>query len=90
MERDYNAFFLATEPFSQGNGNFGDVNQNRREDVWLNPKVKDFNIRMFANLIQADGYNPLVIQGSKARKRRAIHRYYNRITALTVVPPPTG
>lgn len=64
MERDYNAFFLATEPFSQGNGNFRDVNQNRREDVWINPDVKDFNIRMFANLIQADGYNPLVIRGS--------------------------
>ena len=65
MERDYNAFFLATEPFSQGNGNFRDVNQNRREDVWLNPDVGDFNIRTFVNLIQADGYNPLVINGSK-------------------------
>lgn len=65
MERDYNAFFLASEPYSQGNGNFRDVNQNRREDVWLNPEVGDFNIRMFANLIQADGYNPLVIHGSK-------------------------
>ena len=65
MERDYNAFCLAAEPFSQGNGNFRDVNQNRREDVWLNPAVKDFNIKMFVNLIQADGYNPLVIDGSK-------------------------
>lgn len=65
MERDYNAFFLAAEAYSQGNGNFRDVNQNRREDIWLNPNVKDFNIRVFVNLIQADGYNPLVLHGSR-------------------------
>lgn len=65
MERDYNAFFLAAEQYSQGNGNYRDVNQNRREDVWLNPAVGDFNICTFINLIQADGYNPLVLTGSK-------------------------
>jgi hypothetical protein len=63
-ERDYNAFSLAPEYYSQGNGNYRDVNQNRREDVWFNPAVGDYNIRTFMSLIQLDGYNPLVIQGS--------------------------
>ena len=64
-ERDYNAFFLAPEHFSQGNGNYRDVNQNRRSDVFFNPEVSDYNIRSFMTLIQADGYNPLVVKGSK-------------------------
>jgi hypothetical protein len=64
-ERDYNAFFLAAEYYSQGNGNYRDVNQNRRNDVWFNPRALDANIRLFMSLIQADGYNPLVVQGSK-------------------------
>jgi hypothetical protein len=65
LERDYNAFYLAPEFYSQGNGNYRDVNQNRREDVWLNPRVRDYNIVTFMNLIQADGYNPLVIHGNR-------------------------
>ena len=65
LERDYNAYYLAPEFYSQGNGNFRDVNQNRREDVWLNPRVGDYNIVSFMNLIQADGYNPLVIYGNR-------------------------
>ena len=64
LERDYNDFRLMDEPFSQGNGNYRDIIQNRRCDVLLNPRVMDFNIRTFMSLIQADGYNPLVIQGS--------------------------
>ncbi len=64
LERDYNAFALAAEYYSQGNGNYRDVNQNRRTDVFFNPRVGDFNVRMFMSLIQADGYNPLVTQGS--------------------------
>jgi hypothetical protein len=64
-ERDYNAFFLAAEYYSQGNGNYRDVNQNRRCDVFFNPQVADYNIRAFMSLIQADGYNPLVVQGSR-------------------------
>ncbi len=64
LERDYNAFALAAEYYSQGNGNYRDVNQNRRNDVFFNPRVGDFNVRMFMSLIQADGYNPLVTQGS--------------------------
>lgn len=56
LERDYNFFSLAPTYFSQGNGNFRDVNQNRRCDVWFNPDVRESNIRYFANLIQPDGY----------------------------------
>ncbi len=65
LERDYNAFFLAAEPYSQGNGNYRDVNQNRRSDVLLAPEVGDFNVRAFLSLIQADGFNPLVVLGSR-------------------------
>lgn len=64
-ERDYNAFSLAPEYYSQGNAAYRDVNQNRRNDVLFNPEVGDFNIRTFMSLIQADGYNPLLIQGTK-------------------------
>ena len=64
LERDYNFFSLAPEYYSQGNGNFRDMNQNRRNDVFFNPKVGSFNIKMFYSLIQADGYNPLSVQGT--------------------------
>jgi hypothetical protein len=76
MERDYNYFVLAAEHYSQGNGNYRDVNQNRRCDVFFEPRVGDFNIRTFASLIQSDGYNPLVVQGAAfhlpADKRAAV------------------
>jgi len=64
LERDYNKFCMLPEYYSQGNGNFRDVNQNRRCDVFFTPYVKDYNIKTFFNLIQLDGYNPLVINGS--------------------------
>ncbi len=63
LERDYNFFTLAPTYFSQGNGNFRDVNQNRRNDIWFNQDVKDSAIINFFNLQQADGYNPLVVKG---------------------------
>lgn len=63
LERDYNFFKLQAGYYSQGNGNFRDANQNRRNDVWFNPDVGDFNIRLFMSLIQPDGYNPLVVKG---------------------------
>lgn len=65
LERDYNAFSLAPEFYSHGNGSYRDINQNRCEDVWFNPALGDFNIRAFMSLIQLDGYNPLVVQGSR-------------------------
>jgi hypothetical protein len=64
LERDYNYFSIAPEFYSQGNGSFRDVCQNRRSDTLLNPSVGTFNIKMFASLIQVDGYNPLSIDGS--------------------------
>ncbi len=63
-ERDYNFFSIAGEYYSQGNGNFRDVNQNRRNDIFFNPKVGDYNVKTFFSLIQADGYNPLEVRGS--------------------------
>ncbi len=65
LERDYNSFQLEPAFYSQGNGNYRDVNQNRRCDNFFNPGVKDYNIKVFSNLIQADGYNPLVVKGVK-------------------------
>ena len=62
IERDYNYFRMLPEYYSQGNGNFRDVNQNRREDVRFQPYVKDTNIRTFYNMIQIDGYNPLSVE----------------------------
>lgn len=62
IERDYNDFSMLPEYYSQGNGNFRDLNQNRRSDVLFAPYVKDHNIKLFYNLIQLDGYNPLVIK----------------------------
>lgn len=63
LERDYNFFSLATEFYSQGNGNFRDANQNRRNDTLIHPGVGDFNVKLFMDLIQTDGYNPLVVKG---------------------------
>lgn len=61
-ERDYNFFSTAGEYYSQGNGNYRDVCQNRRNDVFFNPGMGDFNVRCFYSLIQMDGYNPLEIR----------------------------
>ena len=63
LERDYNYFVLEETYLSQGNSHFRDVNQNRRNDVWFNPEVEDSNIVTFFNLIQTDGFNPLVVNG---------------------------
>ena len=61
LERDYNNFNIDTTYFSQGPGNFRDVNQNRRNDVIYSPEVGDFNVRMFLTFIQTDGFNPLTV-----------------------------
>ena len=63
-EREYNYFSLGREYYAQGNGNFRDVNQNRRCDVLFAPEVGAENIHTFFDLIQTDGYNPLVITPS--------------------------
>ncbi len=63
-ERDYNFFSIAGEYYSQGNGNFRDVSQNRRNDVFFHKDVGNFNIKTFFDLIQIDGYNPLEVRPS--------------------------
>jgi hypothetical protein len=65
LERDYNFFSIEPNFYSQGNGNFRDVNQNRRMDAYIHPFTGTENIKLFNNLIQLDGYNPLVIKGKK-------------------------
>ena len=62
LERDYNHFRLTPSHYSQGNANFRDINQNRRSDLFFNPEVGTGNIEHFMNLIQLDGFNPLVIK----------------------------
>lgn len=62
LERDYNYFSMLPEFFSQGNGNFRDVNQNRRCDTFFAPFVGRENIHTFYSLIQLDGYNPLGVE----------------------------
>jgi hypothetical protein len=62
LERDYNSFVLTPERFSQGNGAYRDVNQNRRCDVFIEPRVEDGTVATFMNLIQLDGYNPLELR----------------------------
>lgn len=62
IERDYNYFRMLPEYFSQGNGNFRDVNQNRRMDNFFTPYVEQENMNKFYSMIQLDGYNPLAVE----------------------------
>ena len=62
LERDYNDYRITPSYYSQGNGNFRDINQNRRSDLFFNPDVRSGNLEHFVNLIQLDGFNPLVIK----------------------------
>jgi hypothetical protein len=64
-ERDYNKFHIEATYFSQGNGNFRDTNQNRRCDLWFNPEIREENVVYFFSLLQADGFNPLVVKGMR-------------------------
>ncbi|HUX82115.1 MAG TPA: hypothetical protein VMV35_04700 [Halothiobacillus sp.] len=65
MERDYNFFNVSPTFLSQGNGNYRDVNQNRRSENYVFPGIDSANIETFFNLIQIDGNNPLVVQAEK-------------------------
>lgn len=62
LERDYNFFSVLPEYYSQGNGNFRDVAQNRRVDTFFSPFIGKENVKTFISLLQPDGYNPLLIQ----------------------------
>ena len=65
MERDYNFFSIPSTYYSSGPGNFRDVNQNRRNDLYFVNEIKDYNIYLFFSLIQADGQNPLSVKPLK-------------------------
>ncbi|AFG36801.1 hypothetical protein [Spirochaeta africana] len=67
LERDYNWFVIPPEYYSQGWGNYRDVNQNRRCDILFVPQAGFENLWEFVSLIQTDGYNPLVVQGRSYR-----------------------
>lgn len=76
LERDYNDYRLSATNYSQGNGNFRDVNQNRRNDLLINPDVRESNVEHFYNLIQLDGFNPLIVKTTSfsVRKRTELKR----------------
>ncbi len=61
LERDYHWLELEAAYLSQGNGHYRSVLQNRRMDPWFYPRAGDYGIRLFMNLLQLDGYNPLVV-----------------------------
>jgi hypothetical protein len=84
LERDYNNFQLEQSVYSQGPGNFRDVNQNRRCDVLQMPSVYDFNIRQFLTYVQADGYNQMTVANAFFK----IYDQY-RVTEIVsqIVPP---
>ncbi|MFC1658873.1 hypothetical protein ACFL1D_05775, partial [Candidatus Omnitrophota bacterium] len=83
LERDYNRFQIEPTYFSQGNGNFRDIAQNRRNDIWFDPDIESANLNTFLNLIQTDGFNPLIVKGlqyhlkDKARFKKTCARIIN-------------
>jgi hypothetical protein len=84
LERDYNDFLLQDTPFSEGNGDFRDVLQNRRLDLFFDPALDARNIRYFFNLIQPDGYNPCSLRNSRfvVESPQAFTSYFARCPAL--------
>lgn len=62
LERDYNFFVIDDTYFSQGQGNFRDVAQNRRDDVTFTPRIGSFDVKMFLSFIQANAYEPLTVE----------------------------
>ncbi len=84
LEREYNFFQVDSTNYSQGNSNFRDVNQNRRNDVYFFPFTEASGIKTFFNLLQLDGYNPLVLNGSRfevkeeAVCREIVEKYFDK------------
>lgn len=83
LERDYNDFKVPAHPLSEGAGNFRDILQNRRNDVWAHPESAQAAIASFAGLLQPDGYNPLVVEGFR-------WRFADADSALVHCPFPEG
>ncbi len=63
LERDYHFFVVEPTYLSQGTGHYRSVLQNRRTDTWFFPETEDANLKIFLNLVQFDGYNPLEVKG---------------------------
>lgn len=82
LERDYNFFSLEPSFLSQGNGAFRDVLQNRRNDLYFHPEVGHTTIAQFASFIQADGYNPLSIEGVTFTFAGQENRFPNELQIL--------
>ena len=82
LEREYNFFQVDSTNYSQGNSNFRDVNQNRRNDVYFFPFTEESGIKTFFNLLQLDGFNPLVLNGSRfeidgeAQSKKIVEKYF--------------
>lgn len=72
LERDYNYFIVEPTPFSQGESNYRDINQNRRHNVFMNPEVGADDVVLFCNLLQADGFNPHHVQPVRFRARAGV------------------
>ena len=82
LERDYNFFSLEPSYLSQGNGAFRDVLQNRRNDIYFHPESGRTTIGQFASFIQADGYNPLSIEGIQFTFAGSIKEYPEAFASL--------
>ena len=84
LERDYNDFLVQDTPFSEGNGDFRDVLQNRRMDLFFDPTLDAKNIHYFFNLIQPDGYNPCALRNSRfvVAEPQLFAHYFARFPAL--------
>ncbi|MGR8929638.1 MAG: hypothetical protein ACU836_03280 [Gammaproteobacteria bacterium] len=84
LERDYNDFLLQDAPYSEGNGDFRDVLQNRRVDIFFEPALGDRNIRYFFNLIQPDGYNPCSLRNWRfaVDSVQSLSRYFSAVPGL--------
>jgi hypothetical protein len=91
LEREYNFFQVDATNYSQGNSNFRDVNQNRRNDVYFFPFIGDTNIKIFFNLLQLDGFNPLVLKGSnfsvdnKVEAEQLIKEYFDEKASADLI-----
>jgi hypothetical protein len=86
LERDYNNFLVQDSPYSEGNGDFRDVLQNRRMDLFFDPGQDAKNIHYFFNLIQPDGYNPLSLHNSLfIVQASAFARYFVEYPGLETV-----
>ncbi len=90
LERDYNFFSIEPAYYSQGNGNFRDVLQNRRNDLMFDSKLKESNVLMFASLIQLDGYNPLSIEGLKFKFEGDLSLYHHQVQEVLKHPFTPG